>query len=158
MANKNAYIGMGIVFVVALALMMMPEATSYSALEEFDGIIEFHKSMNCGCCGAHASYLSGKGDLDVDVMIMEDVEPAKDELGVPEELRTCHTFVIRDYFVEGHVPLEAINKLIEEMPDIKGIAMPGMPAGSPGMPGVKSGDWIIYGVNHDGSFFEWFVM
>lgn len=158
MINKNAYIGMGIVFVVALALIMMPEATSYAALEEFNGTIEFHKAMSCGCCGLHASYLSGKGGLELDIMIMEDVKSAKDALGIPEELRSCHSMVIGDYYVEGHMPLEAINKLLEEKPDIVGIALPGMPAGTPGMPGSKSGDWVIYGVNHDGSFFEWFVM
>ncbi len=158
MGKKIVYVGIGIVLVVALAFLVIPNSTSYSALEDFEGTVEFHKSMSCGCCGTHANYLSGKGGLDVDIMIMEDVEPAKDELGIPEELRTCHTFVIGDYFVEGHVPLEAINKLMTEKPDIMGIALPGMPAGSPGMPGSKSGDWIIYGVNHDGSFFEWFVM
>ena len=158
MAKKKTYVGIGIAALVVLAFLVIPEATSYTALDEYEGVVEFHKSMNCGCCGSHADYLSRKGNLDVDVMIMEDVEPAKDELGIPNELRTCHTFIVGDYYVEGHVPLEAINKLLEESPDIAGIALPGMPSGSPGMPGAKAGDWVIYGVNHDGSFFEWFVM
>lgn len=152
------YIGIGAVLVIAIAFLAMTDTTSYSALEDFNGTIEFHKSISCGCCGSHASYLSGKGNLDVDVMIMEDVEPAKDELGVPNELRTCHTFIIGDYFVEGHMPLEALNKLIKEKPDIAGIALPGMPIGSPGMPGIKIGDWVIYSVNYDGTYQEWMVI
>ncbi len=156
--GKMIYIGIGAVLVIAIAFLAMTDTTSYSALEDFNGTIEFHKSISCGCCGSHASYLSGKGNLDVDVMIMEDVEPAKDELGVPNELRTCHTFIIGDYFVEGHMPLEALNKLIKEKPDIAGIALPGMPIGSPGMPGIKIGDWVIYSVNYDGTYQEWMVI
>lgn len=158
MAKKRIYVGMGIVFVVALFFMVRPTVSGYAALDDFNGTVEFHKSMSCGCCGLHAKYLSGKGGLDLDIMIMEDVEPAKDDLNIPNELRTCHTFIIGDYYVEGHVPLEAINRLLEEKPDIAGIALPGMPPGSPGMMGSKSGDWVIFAVNHDGSFFEWMVI
>ena len=59
-----------------------------------------------------------------------------------------------NYFVEGHIPIEAIKKLLVEKPDIKGIAMPGMPSGSPGMPGAKDGQFIIYAVAKDGSTYE----
>jgi hypothetical protein len=156
---KKIYAGIGIVVViVAFLFLIRPTTASYAALDDFDGVVEFHKAMSCGCCGLHANYLSSRGGLELDIMIMDDVTPAKDELGIPEELRSCHSIVIDGYFVEGHMPLEAINKLLEERPDIAGIALPGMPTGSPGMMGSKSGDWIIYGVNHDGSYFEWFVM
>jgi len=70
---------------------------------------------------------------------------------VPLNLRTCHTTMVGDYFVEGHVPYEAIEKLLEEKPDIAGIALPGMPSGAPGMTGFKSGPFVIYSVNHDGN-------
>lgn len=156
--GKKTYIGIVVVVMVALLFMVRPSGASYEALENFDGVVEFHKSMSCGCCGLHASYLSRKGDLELDIMIMEDVNPSKDALGIPEELRSCHTFIIGDYYIEGHVPLEVVNKLLLEKPDIAGIALPGMPPGSPGMMGSKSGDWIIYGINHDGSSFEWYVM
>ena len=66
-------------------------------------------------------------------------------------MESCHTVVIGDYFIEGHIPLEAVEKLLVEKPDIKGIAMPGMPSGSPGMPGAKKGDFVIYAVNNDGT-------
>ena len=70
-------------------------------------------------------------------------------------MESCHTTVMGNYFVEGHIPLEVVNKLLTEKPDIKGIAMPGMPNGSPGMPGVKRGDFVIYAINNDGSYAEW---
>jgi hypothetical protein len=59
---------------------------------------------------------------------------------------SCHTLIIEDYFVEGHIPIEAIEKLLAEQPDIDGITLPDMPSGSPGMPGVKKGDFVIYSV------------
>ena len=155
---KGIYVVFGIVVVVVLFFLVRPGVSGYAALEDFDGTVEFHKSVSCGCCGLHADYLSGRGGLELDIMIMEIVEPAKDRLGIPNELRSCHTVVIDGYFVEGHMPLEAINRLIEERPDIAGIALPGMPSGSPGMPGAKNMDWIIYAVNHDGSYEEWMVI
>ena len=159
MGNKKiVYVGIGIAVVVTLFLLVRPGVTGYVALENFEGTVEFHKAMSCGCCSLHANYLSGKGGLELDMMIMEDVKSAKDNLSIPDELRSCHTIVIGDYYVEGHVPLEAINRLLEEKPDIAGIALPGMPAGSPGMMGSKSGDWVIYGINHDGTSFEWMVI
>jgi hypothetical protein len=158
MGKKLVYTGIGIVVIVALFLMVRPGVTGYAALENYEGKVEFHKSSSCGCCGAHSNYLSRKGNLDLKMMVMDDVEPIKNEYNIPNELRTCHTAIIAGYFVEGHVPLEAINRLVEEQPDIAGIALPGMPAGSPGMPGVKNSDWVIYGVNHDGSSFEWMVI
>ncbi len=78
----------------------------------------------------------------------------EDRMGVPPDMRSCHTMVIGDYFVEGHVPVEAIRKLLEERPAIKGIALPGMPDGSPGMTGTKAGPFVIYAVAADGSTSE----
>ena len=124
-----------------------------TVLSDFDGNVEFHKSMSCGCCGAHSSYIKRQG-LDHRIINMDDVSPIKDTLGVPDGLRSCHTVILGDYFVEGHMPVEAIEKLITEKPDIAGIALPGMPSGSPGMPGTKTETWIIYAVNHDGTSHE----
>lgn len=122
---------------------------SYAALDNFEGEVTFYKSLSCGCCGLHANYMDKI--LNVNKITVDDVETIKDEYNIPNELRTCHTAVIGGYFVEGHIPLEAINKLMEEKPDIAGIALPGMPSGSPGMPGTKDSEWIIYSVNKDGT-------
>ena len=73
----------------------------------------------------------------------------------PTNLESCHTTIVEGYVIEGHIPVEVINKLLKEKPDIKGIAMPGMPSGSPGMPGQKRGEWIIHAMHHDGSTTEY---
>ncbi len=66
---------------------------------------------------------------------------------IPQNMESCHTAVIAGYFVEGHMPIEAIEKLLEEKPDIDGIALPGMPTGSPGMPGQQTEAFKIYALS-----------
>ena len=68
----------------------------------------------------------------------------KKKHNIPLEMQSCHTTILDKYFIEGHVPIEAINKLLKEQPDIDGIALPGMPIGTPGMPGEKEEPYIIY--------------
>ncbi|MBS3165817.1 DUF411 domain-containing protein [Candidatus Woesearchaeota archaeon] len=80
---------------------------------------------------------------------MNDVSPIKEKYSVPGSMLSCHTLVIGNYFVEGHVPTEAIDKMLNEKPDIKGIGMGGMPSGSPGMPGAKKGPFIISQLGKD---------
>lgn len=104
---------------------------------------ELYKSPTCGCCGQYVEYLQANG-LNVQVTEVADANALKTELGIPQELWSCHTMKIGKYFVEGHVPLEAIQRLLETQPDIEGIALPGMPAGSPGMGGTKAEPFIIY--------------
>ncbi len=107
-----------------------------------------YKSPYCGCCEAYASYLRSSG-ISVRVEVA-DMERVKERYGIAENLRSCHTVVMNGKVIEGHVPLEAVQKLMES--DEKGIALPGMPAGSPGMPGVKAGEFVIYGL--DGRVFD----
>src|SRR3989338_9954341 len=95
------------------------------------------KSESCGCCDLYISYMDKK-DFDVEAVQMDDISPIKEKYKIPAKVQSCHTAVIGDYFVEGHMPQEAINKLLAEKPDIAGIALPGMPSGSPGMPGTKT--------------------
>ena len=119
------------------------------------GTITMFKSPNCGCCGIYSQYLNRK-DFSVGIVSTPDADLAnlKNKDGIPAQLRSCHTMNVGNYFVEGHIPAEAIEKLMTEKPDIKGIAMPGMPSGAPGMPGGKTGDFVVYAVNNDGSFQE----
>jgi len=94
--------------------------------------IEVVKSPYCGCCGHWVDYLRAEG-FEVRVVEAEDVTPAARALGVPDDLRSCHTASIDGYAVEGHVPAADIRRLLAERPDAAGIAVPGMPVGSPGM-------------------------
>lgn len=105
------------------------------------------KSQSCGCCGGYISYLTGKS-LDVDIKVMPDVEPIKNKYNIPPEMQSCHTTTVGKYFVEGHVPIEAVNKMLSEQPNIDGIALPGMPEGSAGMPGYKREKFKIYSIKN----------
>ena len=82
---------------------------------------------------------------------MPDATPKKIEEGVPPRLGSCHTAIVDGYVVEGHVPAEDIKKLLTERPDVKGIAVPGMPIGSPGMEGISGGrQYSSYSFTEDG--------
>ncbi len=96
-----------------------------------------YQDPNCGCCIIYANYLSNKG-IKVKIVNTLNIKSIKEKYKISPELQSCHTLVLNNnYIVEGHVPFEAINKLIQEKPKIKGISLPGMPSGSPGMPGPK---------------------
>lgn len=90
------------------------------------------KSPTCGCCTGWAEFATRAG-FDVTLVDIDEVAPTKQRLGVPEDLWGCHTAEVEGYVIEGHVPFEAVAKLLEERPDVTGIAAPGMPMGSPGM-------------------------
>lgn len=111
-----------------------------------------YKSASCGCCVGHAGFME-KNDFSVKTIFVED-QSIKEKYNVPQEMRSCHTYEIEGYFVEGHVPIEAINKLLEERPNIDGIAVPGMPSGSPGMPGIKRAPFVVYQIK-DGKYSEY---
>jgi hypothetical protein len=106
------------------------------------------KSPTCGCCGGWVDYMRGKG-YQVAVNHVADPDPIKAQLGVPAALYSCHTAKIDDYLVEGHVPEAAVAKLLAERPHLKGIALPGMPEGSPGMDGAP-GIYRIVGFDANG--------
>ena len=75
---------------------------------------------------------------------MTSLDLIKKKHNIPGEMQSCHTSVVGKYFIEGHVPIEAINKLLKDQPDIDGIVLPGMPMGTPGMPGNKEAPYVIY--------------
>ncbi|MGI9508791.1 MAG: DUF411 domain-containing protein, partial [Geminicoccaceae bacterium] len=95
--------------------------------------IQVFKSPTCGCCKMWVDHLAASG-FDVEAEDVADLEPIKQMAGVPDHLMACHTGMIEGYTIEGHIPATAIKKLLAERPAIKGLAVPGMPAGSPGMP------------------------
>src|SRR3546814_2251231 len=91
-----------------------------------------HKTPTCGCCGAWIDHVQ-KAGFTVDVHDMDDLGPVKERLGVPYAKGSCHTAEIGGYVIEGHVPAADIKRLLEEKPDARGLVLPGMPLGSPGM-------------------------
>jgi len=112
--------------------------------------ITVYKTLTCGCCVNYIGYATRQG-LEIKAETVNNLEQIKMDYEIPEDMWSCHTSIMGDYIVEGHIPLEAVEKLVSEKPDIRGIAMPGMPSGSPGMPGSKTGPFEIYSLNHDGS-------
>jgi hypothetical protein len=91
-----------------------------------------YKSPTCGCCTGWGEHLRANG-FEVDVRETDRMEPVKQRLGIPRNMVSCHTAVIGDYVIEGHVRAADIQRLLQEKPDAKGLAVPGMPLGSPGM-------------------------
>jgi len=91
-----------------------------------------YRSASCGCCKKWINHLRDNG-LEVVDNIVENVSVIKNQYQIPNNLRSCHSAQIANYTIEGHVPIESINKLLREKPNINGIAVPGMPHGSPGM-------------------------
>ena len=124
---------------LALVLATLP------ALAEEKVPATLYKNPDCACCEKYADYLRS-GGFAVTVIETRDMTPIKRKYGVSEELEGCHTTVIGDYVVEGHVPAMAIKRLLKERPAIKGITLPGMPEGSPGMSGVKEGPFEILAI------------
>ena len=124
------------------ALMLAPMARAQSAWRE----ATLYKNPNCGCCEEHASYLRSHG-FAVKVVETHDLDGIKRRHGVPEVLFGCHTIEVGGYVVEGHVPAGALQRLLEERPAIRGISLPGMPTGSPGMTGRKREPFKIYAID-----------
>ncbi len=111
--------------------------------------ITVYKGKYCGCCDLYVQYLEGRG-YNVSVVVVENIRTEHDRFDIPKDKSSCHISVTDDYFVVGHVPVEAIDKLLTDKPDIKGISLPEMPSGSPGMPGSKKGPFVIYYLGEDG--------
>ena len=104
------------------------------------------RNPGCGCCVGWAEHLR-EHDFEVHLHDSPDLAAVKDRLGIPADLRGCHTGIAEGYVVEGHVPAEFVGRLLDETPDVAGIAVPGMPVGSPGMegPGAAPFDVIAFG-------------
>ena len=95
-------------------------------------LVTVYKSPTCGCCAKWAGYMEREG-FRVETRDVADLTAVKDSLGVPSDLSSCHTGTVEGYVVEGHVPAESVRRMLAERPDARGLAVPGMPIGSPGM-------------------------
>ena len=103
---------------------------------------KLYKNPNCVCCDKYADYLESKG-MDIEIIESPDLNQVKASADIPHALYGCHTLMVGDYIIEGHVPFAAVDRLLTERPAIDGIALAGMPQGSPGMPGPKQGPFEV---------------
>jgi len=114
------------------------------------------RTPNCGCCVGYADELKKQG-FAVEIISLDDINTIKAKYNIPADRQSCHTTVVGDYFIEGHVPVAAVKKLLKEQPDIDGIGLPGMPIGTPGMPGEKTEPYKVY-QSKDGKFSSYIVL
>jgi hypothetical protein len=115
-------------------------------------VVTVYKTESCGCCKLWVKHLESAG-FRLAVHNMEDLGPVKERVGVPYAMGSCHTAEVGGYFVEGHVPADDIKRLLREKPKAKGLTVPGMPLGSPGME-VPSGEkqpYEVFLVANDGT-------
>jgi hypothetical protein len=122
------------------------------AEEEAQTTIRVNKTPTCGCCGVWVTHLQ-KAGFQTQVHDFDDLTPIKERLGVPASLSSCHTAEVGGYFIEGHVPAADIKRLLSVRQKAKGLTVPGMPAGSPGMevPSGRVEPYEVLLVRVDGS-------
>ena len=111
-----------------------------------------HKTATCGCCKLWVEHMQAAG-FPVDVRDVADLSPIKEDVGVPPGKGSCHTAQVGGYFIEGHVPADDIKRLLAEQTDALGLALPGMPAGSPAMemPDGRTEPYTVELVHADGT-------
>jgi len=112
--------------------------------------ITVYKDPGCGCCNQWVAHLEKHGFV-VTARNTSNVDEVKDTFGVPSALRACHTATLGTYVVEGHVPADLIQKMWRERPALAGLAVPGMPSGSPGMEGGRAQAYDVIAFRHDGT-------
>lgn len=105
-----------------------------------------YKNPQCGCCDEYVKYLEPYG-FKIKIENTTDLDSVKKQAGVPEGLGACHTMFIDGYVVEGLVPIDTLQRLLSEKPKIKGISLPGMPFGAPGMSGAKAEPFTMYEIS-----------
>ncbi|MCP3676163.1 MAG: DUF411 domain-containing protein [Deltaproteobacteria bacterium] len=115
--------------------------------------VTMYKSPYCGCCTSWSDHLES-GGFSVTSEKRGDMDTIKDRHGIPINLRSCHTAIVDGYIIEGHVPFSDVKRMLKERPDIKGLTVPGMPIGSPGMEqGDRRDSFNVLAIRKDGSTF-----
>ena len=112
-------------------------------------VIEVYKSESCGCCGAWVEHLKANG-FATRVTNVENPSDYRERAGIPNELGSCHTGMVAGYALEGHVPAAEIKRLLLQKPKARGLAVPGMPLGSPGMEGPRKDPYDVFLVDRAG--------
>ena len=127
--NTNR-IGRGtLIGIAALAAVLLLQLSSAAQQKP---VVSVFKSPACGCCSKWVDHMKANG-FELKVQDVDDISAVKEKLGVAPEISSCHTSQVGGYVNEGHVPAAAVQRLLKEKPKVAGLAVPGMPAGSPGM-------------------------
>lgn len=135
---------------IGLALTALPARVEARSAET-PVVVTAYRSASCGCCKGWLEHLRQAG-LQVKDQVVTDVGVLKRRYGVPAALASCHTARVGEYTVEGHIPASVIRKLFRERPDVSGIAVPGMPLGSPGMEaGNRRENYTVFSFTRSGT-------
>ena len=140
---------------LALCLLLATVSMSAAQRPPATGPIEgrVYLTPTCGCCGKWVEHMNAAG-FKLTREMTTDMDTVAAHHKVPESLHSCHTAVIGQYVIEGHVPADLVKKLLKEQPKIVGLAAPGMPAGSPGMDVPNSPPYSIVAFRADGTTYE----
>lgn len=126
------------------AVLCVPTAVMAAA-----PVIDVFKSASCGCCSAWVEHLKANG-LATRVVNVDNPSDYRERGCIPNELGSCHTGVVRGYALEGHVPAKEIKRLLADRPTAKGLAVPAMPLGAPGMEGPRNDPYDVFLVHATG--------
>ena len=146
-SNQSSAYGKLVAWLTGVTLMMSSLLLIAQPANAADVVV--YKSPTCGCCKNWISHLQENG-FTVEVHNRRNMNPIKTELGVPRHLQSCHTATVGGYVLEGHVPADDIARLLKEKPAIKGLAVPGMPMGSPGMEGPRKDAYDVVSFRENG--------
>jgi len=143
--SRNRFIALAVVALASLGTVVARQGQAGPLVEVF-------KTPTCGCCSKWVEHMRGNG-FTVRTTDLNDLTQIKKSRGVPDQVQSCHTAVVNGYVVEGHVPASDVNRLLKEKPAITGIAVGGMPAGSPGMdfPGTKAQPYDVVAFGKSGT-------
>ena len=130
------------------AMLMLPGALALR-VQAAGPLVNVYKTPTCGCCGLWVEHMKKNG-FELKVRNVDDTAPWRAQYGVPEKLQSCHTAVVEGYAIEGHVPASEIQRMLKERPQAKGLAVPGMVSGSPGMEGGASQAYSVLLFTADG--------
>ena len=133
-----------------LAVATVPSSGQAAAKSRHATAMEVYKTPTCGCCGKWVEHVKTAGFTPA-VHELADLSDVKTKAGVPANLQSCHTALVAGYVIEGHVPADVIQQLLRERPKIAGLAVPGMPIGSPGMEqGARVDPYEVIAFTEDG--------
>lgn len=151
MKNKNILI-LGILITAGVAAFLFWPGNSSDNYFSDKTEVVMYKNQGCQCCTKWAEHLM-EGEFTVEEKPTPVLMQVKQENGISREIASCHTALVDGYVVEGHVPVEDVRRLLSERPDAIGLAVPGMPIGSPGMeaPGRTPDSYDVMLVHNDGS-------
>ena len=134
---------------VMMKAALLLTASALPAFAEDKPPATLYRNPYCDCCLEYAKYLRANGFV-VTVDSSHDLAAIRKQLGgIPKKFEGCHVMTIGRYVVEGHVPISVLNKLLAEHPDIRGVSIPGMPPGTPGMTGQRTGPLTIYEIGSE---------